>query len=103
MAEINNQLVLGIEKYHEFIKKISKFQQKDWKISGGHMTYFAPCHWFKKSSHEEFFNPATLGFVLLDSLECDHIKLESGYVKSVEVENKDNHGAGYEPDKFAQN
>ena len=44
-----------------------------------------------------------LFFLNLDSLECDHIKLESGYVKSVEVKNKDNHGAGYESDKFAKN
>ena len=60
MAAIYNRLVPGIEKYHEFIYKkypsfqqISPFQQKDQKISSGHVTYLAPCHWFKLSSHEE--------------------------------------------------
>ena len=48
-------------------------------------------------------NPATFGFrTLHDFLDylgkCGHIKLEFGLVKSVEVEN--NHGAGYESDKF---
>ena len=43
-----------IEKYHEFNNQISLFQQKDQKILGGHMTYFAPCHWSKTSSHEEY-------------------------------------------------
>ena len=59
--------------------------------------------WCSANTGPALCNPATFGFVLLDSLECDHIKLESGCVKSVEVENKDNHGAGYESDKFAQN
>ena len=48
-------------------------------------------------------NPATFGFgtlhAFLDYLgKCGHIKLEFGFVKS--VENEDNHGAGYESDKF---
>ena len=43
-----------IEKYHEIfcnilliLHQISPFQQKDQKISIGHVTDLAPCHWFK--------------------------------------------------------
>ena len=44
-------------------------------------------------------NPATFGFgTLPDFLDylgkCGHIKLEFGFVKSVEKEDFDNHGAG---------
>ena len=50
-------------------------------------------------------NPATFGFVTLHDFldylgKCDHIKLEFGYVKSVEDDVEDNHGTGYESDKF---
>ena len=57
-----------IEKYHEFNNQISLFQQKDQKISGGHVTYIAPCHWFKSSSPEEYI---ILGSALLSRMsEC---------------------------------
>ena len=50
-------------------------------------------------------NPATFGFgtlhAFLDYLgKCGHIKLEFEFVKSVEKEDFDKHGAGYESDKF---
>ena len=50
-------------------------------------------------------NPATFGFstlhAFLDYLgKCGHIKLEFEIVKSVEKEDFDKHGAGYESDKF---
>ena len=52
-------------------------------------------------------NPATFGFgtlhAFLDYLgKCGHIKLEFGVVKSVEKEDVDKHGAGYESDKFLE-
>ena len=52
-------------------------------------------------------NPATFGFgtlhAFLDYLgKCGHIKVEFGFVKSVEKEYFDKHGAGYESDKFYQ-
>ena len=52
-------------------------------------------------------NPATFGFstlhAFLDYLgKCGHIKLEFEFVKSVEKEDFDKHGAGYESDKFLQ-
>ena len=55
-----------------------------------------------------FINPAIFGFgTLHDFLDylgkCGHIKLEFGFVKSVENGNFDNHGAGYESDKFFRN
>ena len=50
-------------------------------------------------------NPATFGFgtlhAFLDYLgKCGHIKLEFEFVKTVEKEDFDKHGAGYESDKF---
>ena len=52
-------------------------------------------------------NPATFGFgtlhAFLDYLgKCGHIKLEFGVAKSVEKDDLDKHGAGYESDKFYQ-
>ena len=52
-------------------------------------------------------NSLTFGFVTLhDFLEylekSGHIKLEFEFVKSVEKEDFDKHGAGYESDKFYQ-
>ena len=52
-------------------------------------------------------NPATYGFstlhAFLDYLgKCGHIKLEFEFVKSVEKEDFDKHGAGYESEKFYQ-
>ena len=52
-------------------------------------------------------NSATFGFgslhAFLDYLgKCGHIKLEFGVAKSVEKDDLDKHGAGYESDKFYQ-
>lgn len=50
-------------------------------------------------------NPTTFGFVTLHDFldylgKCGHIKLEFGFIKTVEKEDFDNLGAGYESDKF---
>ena len=51
--------------------------------------------------------PPTFGFGTLHGFldylgKCGHIKLEFEFVKSVEKEDFDKHGAGYESDKFYQ-